>query len=483
MSVTLTGTGGLFTRLGLLMGGIAEHNTNCTTINTRANTIQDQFEAALQYIIDGFYTGYRDAAQNAEGGGKTYLQSKAKVILVDQVHADAALIDKNEATALAELQRQMIGSGTLYNPDNDVDASTVSATAPANVTGITNTGNGAFITSVTRPDGRPDELVKAETIELRITTDGQGTGTARNEQYSIRGEFAIGDTLSHLWPGGSGVVDSAIVCDAEVNAGQGNLLYNSDFYDVTTADQPDNWGAALVGAYGTDIGIETTTVYRTGKKALKFTGTAAGTLLSSIAQSFSTIATPITPAAATSGTTSVLKPSTVYAWNLYIRKSAGLSAGVFKIDLFDGTNTINDDAGTANSSTIAHGSITTSYAAFNGFFRTPKVLPTTPKLRISISTALTDAEIVYIADLCFVEAHKVGGQVGETSMSATGVYCAGFAGSTNWIVGDAKNAVINNNRAGLIQEYFDRLFDMRSKGLQLPSDTGGTETIADSLVA
>ena len=48
------------------------------------------------------------------------------------------------------------------------------------------------------------------------------------------------------------------------------------------------------------------------------------------------------------------------------------------------------------------------------------------------------------------------------------------------VIGDTFTIAVTNNRAGSFQEWFERFFDMRAKGLLLPSDTSGS--IADSLI-
>jgi len=478
LAVTLTGTGGLFTRIGRIAFAIKSANLYLGNTDLSAGGLKAagvsttdilaQFASALQNVPDGI-TQQRDALRQTLAGWKSQLQFYARSTVIEQVHADANLTEKSIGAAIKELIRQMIGGGTLYAADNDVDASVVSGSSAAVAT---NTGTGGLAISVVRPDGRTNDLLLAEVMEAICVSDSQlaGSTTARREVFTVRGETAVSDQLGWDWPAGSGVAATITATDSDQDA-SGNLLYGSHFDDFTTANQPDYWGAALVGAYGTDILEEASTVNRAGK-ALEFIGT-GGAPLSSIAQVFDADSVAV----ADSGTTTELEPNTVYCWGAWIRKSASLATGEIQVRLIDGSNaTVNDDAGTANATTIANGTLTTSFALYTGFFRTPKVLPSTIKFNVRVSTALTSGESVFIDDLAFCEAVDLYG-------TGNGPWAAIFPGATNFILNDQFNVTIANDRGGEIQEWFERLFGMRSLGLQLPNDSGGTESIADSLIA
>ena len=477
MSMTLTGTGGLFTRLGRIFFAIESANLyvgntdisagGLKTVGISTTDVLAQFLSTLQSVPDGI-TSVSDGTRFTLAQWKSYLRSLAEKTVVEMAHADVTLVSKDIETALQELIVQMAGAGTIYNADNDVDAPTVSATVAALAS---NTGTASVAASVVRPDGRSNELVFPENLEI-VCASGEGQGaTARSETCSLRGERSASDSLSYDWPGGSGTSSTLAAIDSSLD-GSGNMLYNSDFESFTTTNQPDYWGTPLVGTGGTDIFEEGTVVLRTGK-ALKLTGTGGGPL-SSIAQSFAQASVAV----GTSGNPSTLKPTTVYAVNFWARKSAGVAAGVIQCRLLDSSNVqTTDDAGTNNSFTVAHGALSSSvWTAVQGFFRTGKtVTPTTAyKLNVRLSTALTNGESFYIDDLAMVEA---------TLAYTGGPFVAIFAGATNLIANDKFTVAIANNRAGSFQEWFDRCFNMKSLALQLPSDTGGAETIVDSLIS
>ena len=161
-----------------------------------------------------------------------------------------------------------------------------------------------------------------------------------------------------------------------------------------------------------------------------------------------------------------------YAFGGLFLSPSAPAAGVITVDLYDGSAVINDDYGTANSFTIDCTTLTTSFAWKTGSFRLPRTLPPLVYLRIHVSTAITNTKIVYFDDCRFVQ---------MAELYAGGPSVAILSGSTPFAQGDYYTLTSTNDRAGLIQEWFERAFAMRERGLLLPYDTGGTETIVDTL--
>lgn len=181
-----------------------------------------------------------------------------------------------------------------------------------------------------------------------------------------------------------------------------------------------------------------------------------------------------------------LKGLAQYAVNIWMAADVVPAAGVVKIDLVDGIGgtVINDEAGTANSVTIdcTGAPMTTTFVAFNGMFRTPKILPSAIYIRLRVSTAITSGRTIYFDHMALVEA---------TELYKGGPSVAIFSGKTpmrksstdGQVEADYFILTCANDYRGELQTWADRNFNMREKGLLLPSATGGSETIADSLVA
>lgn len=485
MAIALTGTGGLFTRLGKIF---AQHrnvngfrgelaavgDTSDATAKWGATTgpkvkdlkhaideIAAQYASARQDLIDQLYSN-KASYLSTQASLLGYLQTLAKNTLITMADDDAVLISRDLPTAMAELIRQMNNTSDTVK-SNTVSVSVAAATVPAN------TGNSTCVASVVGPNGKNREYVMPETLEAKVTSDFQGNGTLGAESLQVRGEVAAASSLDYNWPDGSGSSSNLTVIDPTVN-GSGsetdtaNMLTNSDFDTFTVANTPDNWAILAGGVAGTDIFSEASIVYRSGGKALKFLGT-GGAPLSSVAQT-------LNPYLGT-GTNLPLKANGVYAINWYARKSsASLLAGVLEVSLVDGSNTIiQDDAGNDLKKQVAFGTLTTSYAPYNFFASLPKLLPAVVKIRVRMSTAATSGESVYVDDLAMAKA---------VELYPRGPYASIFRGSTDALLNDQWNITVSQNNGGIFQTNFDAFFDMRGLNLQLPS--AGSPTIAESLV-
>lgn len=176
-----------------------------------------------------------------------------------------------------------------------------------------------------------------------------------------------------------------------------------------------------------------------------------------------------------------LLPQTAYAFSLWATADVVPAAGVFTVDLVDGIGgtVIADSAGTNNAFTFDAEDLTTSWQHVTTLvggecvFRTPLVVPDVVYLRIRVSTAVSDTTSVFLDHAAL------------TPMAAVypgGPLVAAFSGSTNFRRGDSWTVTVANNRAGELQEYFERNFGMSSLGLLLPSDAGSSETIPDSVI-
>jgi len=469
MAVTLhnSDNAGLFDRIGYLLGGINDINallgastTSGVTANwvTRANTLDTRYGAspAQQKVLDGLYQSL-SSWQGSQTGFLTAIRTIAQNTLIEMVHADTPLASKTVANAMTVLIQQMVAAS------DDVNASSSSAAAQASVGSPT--GTPSIVVSIKRTDGRTREYLIPETIRFTCSSDSGTGATADREPFLVTTPASVSEPLAWNWPAGSGINKSITTVDASVDAGS-NLLTNSDF-ESFTSNTPANW-TVLVGAAGTDIlAAGSGDAMDSSTNALEFTYH-SGVPLSSIAQTMNN----------SGGTTGTLKPNTVYCLNSFMKKSSsGLSgAGTVEISLVDGTNTqITDDAGNDCKITQVASSLTTSYAAVKGSFATPKTLPASGyKLRVRMSVAIADSgESVFIDNLALAEG---------VELYAGGPVVAVFAGATAPVKNDAYTVAISNTYGGF-QKGFDRLFGMRTLGLQLPSDTGGSETVPDSYIS
>jgi hypothetical protein len=471
MAVDLTTSpGGLFRRLGKIGYAINSINTfngtgdlsagGVRSVGVLTDNVQDQFESSRQDLTQQLYS-QRDSYRGAHGAYKSYLRTLAQNTLIEMVNDDTRLPQKTLTLALTELIAQMVsGSASVTRP-------TTSATVTA---GSGNTGTGVCAASLTNKYGAPLDYVFAETLTLKATADSQSaTATASSEPFSYTGAAQQSDALAWDWPLGSAAQGSLTAIDAALN-NSGNVLQNSSFATFTTANAPDNWPVA-VGSVGTAILQATGSNAYKGSSGLALVGDAS--VLHSLSQPFNT--SPSTSLGA-GGTSYRLKPSMVYAVNLWHKVSDAAATGTVTLSLVDGSGTVlNDGAGTANTITVTVDNLTTSWTNTKGFFRTPAVLPSTAKLRIAASSgAALSAHTLYLDHLAMCEASQ---------LYSGGPYVAVFSGATEFVLADKFTiAVANDSLTNAKWAYLlEKLFSLRSLGLAIPSD--GSPTIADSYIA
>lgn len=431
----------------------------------------NQHSAALPAALESLFVeydattppGYRDAVAPLEAAARgivaypgTWLPAlvqPATDTLLGLVNTDAGATAGSVEDALRELVRQMTIDG------ESVKRSTVSATASA-LTGMQ--GTGQAVVSNVRPDGLTNELLLPEVGRLACTADSYRDGrTAGNEIFTYAGEVGDpADVWAYDWPAGTGVRTGYTA----ISPDSGSLLANGGFEDFTTANVPDQW-VIEVGTAGTNV-LQDTSVYYTGTSALQIRG---GATQIAVSQTFND---------STNGTGDEPSALTPYGVSLWLYVDVVPAAGVLTVELVDGSGTVVNDAnGTANSFTVSVPGLTgTTWTAKQGVFRLPKAVPSTLKVRLRLSTAMSSGSHLTIDNVTF----------GELAAPYEGGPLIGvFAGATAFARDDAWTVDASNNRGGAsynatFHALFDRLFGMRALGLQLPSASGPSQ--ADTLI-
>lgn len=442
MAISLTGTGGCFSRIGKFL---KEINRVCSGIGVNLDDgvegITDQFADDDQLAIDGLQTDkvtYR-------GTPATYLTALGEYAadaVIAQVNRDVTLSSAAIVPALTELIEQMETSG------DSIQRPTTTATVTA---WGSNLGDTVFKASLTDAYGQPLDQVFAEDIKVRVTADSANGGTAWQETLTITGEGAASVT-SPDYPLGSGASTTMTVANASNTS---NLLTNADFetWSGTGNNTPGTWTIAT-GTAGTHIFRESSNVLR-DNYAAKFTsdGSALVTLKQAV----------------------TLSPNTVYGMVTYLKASATDGSGVFRVRLVNGSGTvISNDASTNLSTTLdmASSISTSAFTTMSTFFQTPRQLPDSVFLEVGYSVTPSSGKHIYVDSVTLAAATQAydGGPyfyaASRAAKSAQGDY---------WTVAVTTNANNNSFARGL-----DRLFNTRAEGLAFPSNS--SPTISDSLI-
>jgi hypothetical protein len=468
--VTLTGNGGIYTRIGRLAGGAADaiallggpataRVLSGSSWQTRGVNIQADaaYSPNLTAVVNGNTGGW--SAINAWSSQQVQffnsLSTLAQNILITQVQLDASLLRSNLTTAMTELIRQMRVASASIN------ASTVAAGAQATVSAV---GNPVFVAGLLNARGDTVQTPNPETIRFTCLKDQNTGGTVREEPFSAVGA-APANVWAYNWPQGSGASIGVTLTDSQMDNSGGNALVNGSF-DTFNSNYPGNWVLGAAGVIGTDILAGGANSYA-GTNCLKFLGD--GATHSTIFQPFNT---PVSATNGAGGTPFKVLPSTTYAVNLFSKSPVPPAAGVLRVALVDSTNTVIDnDAGGACSFTVDLTALTTSYEPFSATFATPTNLPGAVRLELKLTTPITSTDIVYVSDLAMTPA---------ASMYVGGPTLAGFAGNVPVVKGDAFTIGITATY-GLLAIWLERFFGLRSKALIVPYS--GSPTIADSLVS
>lgn len=537
----------LFTRLGKGIAIIEAINTSRgTTIPGFTLAYQNQFDSLSLALKDAAVPAASDATDEYKTGANTAastIRTSLENVLVQMVDDDANLATVNLSSALSELVSQMIansssvdastvaatpsaitgnGNGVLVasakRPDGRTQEHAIAETITLTCTGASSPATASF--TATSPAA----------VQSKLSSDwpgGSGLGksiSATDAASSLlgNGDFDDEDDRANTpdeWVLSVGTIGTTIkMSDYEVQAIAVTGTPTTGTWTISWSNgssKTQTTGILNYNASQSDVqsklreleGLEAVTVETTGTApnvthTITFTGTAGN--LNQVTVTNNTNGT-LTPSTTTAGSANVFKGRSVeldsdgaelttlnrlvtlealsqYAFNCFMKVDSVPAAGVLTVDLVDGIGgtVIADSQGTNNTFTIDATALTTSWVAKNGVFRTPKILPPVVYLRIRVSTAVSNTTSVFLDHAALVK---------MTSLYSGGPEVAIFSGNTDFTVGGGQTAAdyftlaVTNNRAGEFQEWFERCFDMAAKGLILPSNTAGTETIDDALIA
>lgn len=447
--VALTGTNGLFTRIGLEGGIVAATNlSRGSTIPGKVLTLQAAYETAIdQDLIDGI-----DAKMTTwQGSNKTFLtemKTRATATLIRMVDDNVHLSTKNVLAAMTELIRQMkLKAQTVKAAGVGMSASPLAG----------NVGNPTVVMSAKDGTGASLEYLFQERLAATCTIDGSSGAILGNETMQVAGEGSQADTLDFTWPRGSSSNNQLSI---ENETGPDTILVDGGF--ETWAGSPlgmANW-IASGGSYGGLFLQKAGAMAGRGLYSLQMTGDGVNTL------------------GLRSSATLTLQPRTQYAAFAWVKGApvfnpasvvALLSFGLFQDTTF---TTFNDDAGNSNSQSYYAPSGSSGFQAASFIFRTPKVLPTTIYFGVKLFQNALNIAPVQIDGMCLVN---------MSQLYTGGPFATFFRGSTDLAVGDRIDLNASNDNQGF-QKLFERFFGMRKLGLQLPSATGGAESISDGLI-
>lgn len=227
-----TNNDGLFDQIAKLIAAqIVVETARSTTIPATETDIYDRFnllpvDPELEAAIGGIPAAYR-SNRSSFAGLMSALSTAIRNLIIELVNDDTPLPRKTIDEALAEAVRQMVGQSETLN------APSVGVTVTPDVA---NAGDGVLIASSIAADGRPLELMIAESL----------TGVMASGSIRLRSAPRV-NLLDAGWPAGSGANRTIAPQSA------GGLLTNGGFDDETVVpNAPDGW-IVSVGTIGTTL--------------------------------------------------------------------------------------------------------------------------------------------------------------------------------------------------------------------------------------
>lgn len=500
MALTFSGAGGLFTKIGHILGILLDINKvrgfaspapvtspdTMSAIPTKIDTLVADYAGgtAEKNIVDGLYAA-RNSWQGSQAAFLSTLQTLAINTLIDMVRADSigntnwSLPSTGDPLTnalkivVAQMQGNIGGTQSYLVASSLAYGSQTNIGSPVGAYAATGNSGPIIVASGVDGFGLGLDYALTETLTAVTTSDASsGSATKWQEPISVLGMAPVTDTLSHLWPngGGSGASVAFQCIDANLNNQglTGNILQNSEFTTATTANYPDNW-VKDVGVIGTDI-TQGTGSYRTDTgKNLTFVGD--GSTLSSVYQPFNT---PLSTLAGLGGCPFNIGkyPDVPFAVNFWVKVSVTPAAGVLEVALTDGSGTIIvDDQSTANKVQVTLSGISTTFVNTSAVFRLPLNPPATIRLRVRLSTAETSPKTCVVSHLAMTQMKQ---------LYPGGPFIAIFGGNIAPLINDSWSMTATNTW-GKLQQGSQRLFNMSGKGLRFPT-TGGS-AVLDTLVA
>lgn len=527
-----------FTRFGKAVDAYSKLLTATgTTFDTEFQQIVDAFNSDsidIKRHFEGQIDSMRGLQASVRGSISGLLISPTQDLLTQYVIDDRGQ-DYSFDEALVEFIDQMI-AGSQSVQDSTVGASSAAVGTPY--------GNGVFHISTTDSKGRSQENAFAEDIYFEcdsVSSGGVGTFSVKSEisydsihhlypngsglsssdsAISVSSSLVptpIMDTADSLdstipsgWYGGATTISSFTSSKVEDIAITGSptggyyYIHLVDSQGTSWTTSPLSWEATeaeVQSAVSAVTGFSGATVSTSGTSpnlTHRITYTGVPTPGTTTTSDYLTGGTPniaVTPVTAASESINgsiclkltgdgaenttfyvplALSELTQYGYSLWLYPTT-ITTGVLEVSLVDdiGGSVIADWSGTNNSASVTLSSLTNAtWYDFGGFFRTPEVFTGDVYLKISCTTAI-DASGVLLIDSVWL------GEVSEIYNGGPSVFIT--TGDTHWDIRDEVKVTVTNDYAGDMNQWLDRVFDLKNLGEKFP--TNASPTISDSLIS
>lgn len=446
---------GVFTHLGKIIKAYNNQATYATAALVDEQAIQDIFGAGdvedlidgLASDYDGFMTEYVNRKSVLGGYALTRLQDRATVL--NEIGATGA----SEAEVLAKLIQKMI------TDSETVDGSVITGSWPLTATANgANTGNGSIVLCNILDGTTSPGAVSGGTVAAHPAYAGVVTQLACTQLHSFR---VTADSYY------DGVADGAetIAWEGQPTGGKHGLFEGGGVIGSLTPINSSTFATALNGdfeSFSNNVPTGWTLVSGTGGTHVRQETNASGVYHGSSSMRFDGDNAQATIAVSWAPDITQLRAQKMYAVTVRIKTSNATPSANVLIQ-FEGTGYT---AGSTEKITIADGSHPiTNFSLYKFFVLMPKTIPSDFVLAIRWQSTPNTGMQLWIDDVAF----------GPVTYAA-GLGAIAVRGSTRFVRNDRFTQQITNGEEGVFQKFFRQNF-----ACQLPSDTAGSETIADTL--
>lgn len=445
--------------LGKVFGGLKELNDyRGTTLLAREATLRTEYSTDPHDLLNNL----RTTIENTQRAADVFVSDMVTLVrdtIVEVVNADRVLPDATIDTALAEWERQLRNDAQTFNDCLVNLAFAAAAGAPAIVADYT------FHTSDIDTDGRRTDFGIPDKYLLTVLLDADNGGTRWAETLSIVSKAGDESVLDASYPTGTNINSTIDVVDPNVSFG----VVTDGTFDTYTSGAFTNW-TRLTGNTATEV-FQTADDLRNTTDGWCMSLKSDGADVTGVKQT-------IAPTA-----------GTVYSLHFAVNRVNAADAGAkvyVSVRRADTDAVLTDDQGVAMQQ--ASGTIGSLVAGTWVHYTAAFAMPTKlPAAGVYLDIRLADGTVVTTPALINTEI-KVDhvALVEFPTLYDRGVRLVAYSGKIEPNRRDQWEYTVTL-AAGVIADYFirwmDRTIGLASRELKLPTVTGGTETILDSVVA
>ena len=378
----------------------------------------------------------------------------------------------DESSSSSSSATSSSGTSSSSSATSSATSSSSSATSSSSVTSSSSSSATSSSSSSATSSSSSSATSSSGTSSSSETSSSSATSSSSSATSSATSSSSSDVGTVHIGPANSGIFPATVLGDyTSIGDFNGRTQYSNGVYDLSWISANTSWELAATGTAGSPVGAFWEQPGSLDGQAVdaELYNPGGGSGAEGVCWA------AINPSDESSSYSSSSQTSSSASSSSSATSSSSAGEPEIRVEIVDGIEgTItNDKEGNVNQKKITVASIsTTDHDSQFFFFRMTRQHSMPVYLRIRAATPIADGTSVYIDEMAVVAA---------TELYNGGPFVAIFAGATPAVIEDAWTLTVTNDRGGQIQEWYERAFDMRSKGFLLP--TSGVTLIPDSVIS